>query len=100
MCLHHITVYLFWCINKKIVEGISYIFMIGYNFFVIVDILYFLESAFNGNCIEYESNGDKDKNLSVKKYLSMIRPYLSDVINDYKAFKNLKAHSGNEVSDY
>ena len=30
----------------------------------------------------------------------MIRPYLSDIINDYKAFKNLKVHSGNEVSDY
>ena len=30
----------------------------------------------------------------------MIRPYLSDIINYYKAFKNLKVHSGNEVSDY
>ena len=30
----------------------------------------------------------------------MIRPYLSDIINDYKAFKNLRVHSGNEVSDY
>ena len=58
------------------------------------------KSAFNGNYIEYESNGDKDKNLSAKKYLNMIRPYLSDIINDYKAFKNLKVHSGNEVSDY
>ena len=38
--------------------------------------------------------------LSAKKYLDIIRPYLSDIINDYKAFKNLKVHSGNEVSDY
>ena len=30
----------------------------------------------------------------------MIRPYLSNIIKDYKAFKNLKFHSGNEVSDY
>ena len=30
----------------------------------------------------------------------MIRPYLSDIINDYKAFKNLSVHSGNKVSDY
>ena len=30
----------------------------------------------------------------------MIRPYLSDIINDYKAFKNLRVHSGNGVSDY
>ena len=45
------------------------------------------KSAFNGNYIEYESNGDKDKNLSAKKYLNMIRPYLSNMINDYKTFK-------------
>ena len=58
------------------------------------------KSAFNDNYTEYESNGDKDKNLSAKKYLNMIRPYLSNIINDYKAFKNLKVHSGNEVSHY
>ena len=33
------------------------------------------KSAFNGNYIEYESRGDKDKNLSPKEYLDMIRPY-------------------------
>ena len=58
------------------------------------------KSAFSGNYIKYESNGDKDKNLSVKKYLRMIRPYLSDVINDHKIHKNLKVHSSNEVFDY
>ena len=58
------------------------------------------KSAFNGNFIEYESNGDKDKNLSAKKYVNMIRPYLSNIINDYKAFKNLKVRSSNEVFDY
>ena len=30
----------------------------------------------------------------------MIRPYLSEIINDYKTFKKLKVHSGHEVSDY
>ena len=30
----------------------------------------------------------------------MIRPYLSDIINDYKTFKNSKVHSSNEVFDY
>ena len=30
----------------------------------------------------------------------MIRPYLSNIIDDYKAFKKLKVHSGNEVSNY
>ena len=58
------------------------------------------KSAFIGNYIEYKSNGGKDKNLSVKKCLRMIRPCLSDVINDHKIPKNLKAHSSNEVFDY
>ena len=58
------------------------------------------KSAFNGNYIEYESNGDKDKNLSAKEYLNMIRPYLSDIINDHKTLKNLKVHSSNGVFDY
>ena len=29
------------------------------------------KSDFNGDYIKYESNGGKDKNLSLKKYLSM-----------------------------
>ena len=41
-------------------------------------------NAFNNNYIEYESNGDKDKTLSVKEYLDMIKQYLSDIITDYK----------------
>ena len=28
--------------------------------------------------------GDKDKNLWPKEYLDMIRPYLSDMINNHK----------------
>ena len=48
------------------------------------------KSAFNGNYIEYESKGDKDKNLSPKEYLDMIRPYLSDMINDNKAKRDWK----------
>ena len=35
------------------------------------------------NYIEYESKGDKNKNLSVKEYLYMIRPYLCYMINDH-----------------
>ena len=58
------------------------------------------KNAFNGNYIEYKSNGDKEENLPAKKYLNMIRPYLSDIINDYKTFQNLKVHSSNEVFDY
>ena len=51
------------------------------------------------NYIEYESKGDKDKNLLPKKYLDMIRPYLSDIINDHKTQEVWKAHSGNKVTD-
>ena len=30
----------------------------------------------------------------------MIRPYLSDIINDHKPQEVLKVHSGNKVIDY
>ena len=43
-----------------------------------------VRAAFNGNYIQYESKGDKGKNLSIKKYLNMIKPYLSDIINNHK----------------
>ena len=39
------------------------------------------KSACNGNYIEYESKGVKDKNLSPEEYLEIIRPYLSNTIN-------------------
>ena len=39
-------------------------------------------NCWNNNYIEYESNGDKNKNLSVKEYLNEIKPYLRDAIID------------------
>ena len=45
------------------------------------------KSAFNCNYIEYKSKEDNDKNLSPKEYLDMIKPYLSDIINDHKKRK-------------
>ena len=39
------------------------------------------KSAFNSNYIEYESKEYKNKNLSITKYLYIIIPYLSDMIN-------------------
>ena len=41
--------------------------------------------AFNSHCIEYKSKGGKNKTLSIKDYLNMIRPYLRDIINNYKS---------------
>ena len=43
-----------------------------------------IHNAFNDNYIEYQSNGDKDKTLSIEEYLDMIEPYLSNIINDHK----------------
>ena len=34
--------------------------------------------------MEYESRGDKDRNLSLEDYLNIIRPFLKDMINNYK----------------
>ena len=41
--------------------------------------------AFNSNYIQDESKGNKDKVLTPSEYLDMIRPYLSDIINDHKS---------------
>ena len=43
-----------------------------------------VNDAFNNNYIQYESKGDKDKILTTREYLNMIRPYLVDMINDHK----------------
>ena len=50
--------------------------------------------AFNNNYIQYESMGDKDKNLSFKEYPDVIRPYLSDIINNHKSQGKWHIHSG------
>ena len=42
--------------------------------------------------IEYKSNGDKDKTLSIKSYLYEIKPYLSDMINNHKTQGECKIH--------
>ena len=42
-----------------------------------------VKSVFNGNYVLYESNADKIRSLSVLKYLSKIRSYLYDLIEEY-----------------
>ena len=42
-----------------------------------------VKSAFNGNYVLYESNGDEIRSLSVLEYLSKIRPYSYDLIEEY-----------------
>ena len=40
--------------------------------------------------MEYESRGDKDNNLSLEQYLHIIRSYLRDMIDNYKAHSEWK----------
>ena len=41
--------------------------------------------AFSSNYIEYETNRDKDKTLSIEDYFDQIKPYLYELIDDHKA---------------
>ena len=52
-----------------------------------------VKSSFKENYKYYESRGDKDKKLSIEQYLDMIKPYLSDLINESKA---IECSSSNE----
>ena len=53
--------------------------------------------AFNGSYIQYGSKGDKGKNLSIKEYLNIIKPYLSDIINDHETRGLVRYNSGNKT---
>ena len=53
--------------------------------------------AFNSSYIQYENKGDKGQKLSIKQYLNMNKPYLSDIINDHKAHGLVRYHSGNKT---
>ena len=41
------------------------------------------KDASNDNYIEYESKGDKNKNLLLEDYLYIIKPFLRDMINNH-----------------
>ena len=40
--------------------------------------------------MEYESRGDKDKNLLLEDYLNIIRPFLKDMINNHNTYGEWK----------
>ena len=44
-----------------------------------------VKSAFDGSHIQYESRGDSDDNLALEEYINIIRLYLRDMNNNYKA---------------
>ena len=43
-----------------------------------------VNNFWSNNYIEYKSNDDKNKILSVEEYINKIRPYLKGIINDLK----------------
>ena len=44
-----------------------------------------VKSAFDGSYMLYESRGDKDNMLAIYEYFDKIKPYLKDMIDDYKS---------------
>ena len=55
------------------------------------------KGAFNNNYIQYENKGNKDKKLTANEYLDMIKPYLSDIINDHKTQGEWTIYSDNTI---
>ena len=55
--------------------------------------------AFNNNYIQYESKRNRGKILTPSEYLDMIRPYLSDMINDHKTQFEQRIYSGNTITE-
>ena len=55
------------------------------------------KSAFDDGYIQYEIKGNTEKNLSIKEYLNIVKPYLSDTINDHKTRGLVRYHSGNKT---
>ena len=43
-----------------------------------------VSNFWSNNYVEYESNNDSNKALSVEEFLNTIRPYLKDIINNLK----------------
>ena len=57
-------------------------------------------STFNSNHIQYESIVDKDKNVSIKNYIDIIRSTLNDIINNNKTQREGHILSGNIITNY
>ena len=56
----------------------------------------FVKACYSGNYTKYESKGDKI--LTVEEYLSLIGPYLADMINDYKSKGEWKVQLTAEIN--
>ena len=52
-----------------------------------------VSNFWNNSYIEYESNDERNKALSAEEYLNKIRPYLKDIINNFKKSDRWKIQS-------
>ena len=57
-----------------------------------------VDNFWSNNCIEYESSGDENKNLSVKEYLDKIKHYLRDIIVNLQKFDTCKTQLTNAIT--
>ena len=67
-------------VKDRVLRDIRTLFEPEENYYRLAEIV----NVCHNNYIEYESNGDKNKTLSVKEFLDIIRPYLRKIINDYE----------------
>ena len=65
----------------NITHGLDYLFNKEEDYYEPKEI----KSAFNGSYVLYESRRDKDTNLALFEYFEKIKPYLRDMIDDYKS---------------
>ena len=68
-------------IKEKIIRDIGNLFEHEEEYY---DKQVWVGNFWSNNYIEYESNSDRNKTLSVEEYLSKARPYLKDIINDLR----------------
>ena len=57
-----------------------------------------VSNFWNNNYIEYESNGDKNRNLSLDEYLNKIKPYLRNIIVDLQSSDTWKIQLAIEIN--
>ena len=50
-----------------------------------------VSNFWSSNYIEYKSDGDRNKTLSGEEYVSKVRPYLKDIINNLKTSDTWKS---------
>ena len=59
----------------------------------------FEKSFYSSNYIRYESNGDRNKTLSIEEYFEEVIPYLKYIVNDLKKIQKFnQKHIKNSIN--